>query len=87
MAACYADERGVFSSCASPAFQPWRDWSRVRVGPHRPFNETPIILGGYPDMPLSAGQQVTDAVPLIIPKPIAAHQSAPNSLTAYESGF
>jgi hypothetical protein len=36
-------------------------------------------------VPFSAGQNPPDPVPLIVPKGIAAHVSAPNQLTAYES--
>jgi hypothetical protein len=36
-------------------------------------------------MPSTSGQHVLDPVPLIVPKGVAAHPSAPNQLTAYES--
>jgi hypothetical protein len=36
-------------------------------------------------MPLTSGQNILDPGPLIVPKGVAAHLSAPNQLTAYES--
>lgn len=38
-----------------------------------------------PPHALTSGQNILDPVPLIVPKGIAAHLSAPNQLTAYES--
>ena len=51
---------------------------------HR-LHKQPIILGRYPNMPFTPRQNILDPVPLIVPKGIAAHLSAPNQLTAYES--
>ena len=36
-------------------------------------------------MAITAGQYVLDPVPLIVAKGMAAHRSAPNQLTSYES--
>src|SRR5258708_5055796 len=36
-------------------------------------------------MTFTSGQNILDPVPLIVPKGVAAHLSAPNQLTAYES--
>src|ERR1700686_5105896 len=49
------------------------------------FDKQPIVLGCYPHMPFTSGQNILDPVPLIVPKGVAAHLSAPNQLTAYES--
>src|ERR1700687_4639900 len=51
---------------------------------HRLYKQ-PIVLGRYPHMPFTSGQNILDPVPLIVPKGVAAHLSAPNQLTAYES--
>jgi hypothetical protein len=51
---------------------------------HR-FNKQPIVLGRYPDMPFTSGQNILYPVPLIVPKGVTARLSAPNQLTAYES--
>ena len=49
------------------------------------LDEQPVILGGDADMAFTAGQNILDPVPLIVPKGVAAHLSAPNQLTSYES--
>lgn len=51
---------------------------------HR-LDEQPVILGGDANMARTAGQKILDPVPLIIPKGVAAHLSAPNQLTSRES--
>ena len=51
---------------------------------HRLYKQ-PIVLGRYPHMPFTSGQNILDPVPLIVPKGVAAHLSALNQLTAYES--
>src|SRR5260370_2481046 len=51
---------------------------------HRLYKQ-PIVLGRYPHMPLTSGQNILDPVPLVVPKGVAAHLSAPNQLTVYES--
>src|SRR3984885_4649810 len=49
------------------------------------LDEQPVILGGDADMAFTAGQNILDPVPLIVPKGVAAHLSAPNQLTSHES--
>jgi hypothetical protein len=51
---------------------------------HR-LDKQPIVLGGDAHMPFTAGQNILDPVPLIVPKGVAAHLSAPNQLTPHES--
>jgi hypothetical protein len=51
---------------------------------HR-LDEQPIIRRRDADPALLPRQQVLDSVPLVIVQAIAAHRSAPNRLTAYES--
>jgi hypothetical protein len=51
---------------------------------HRLYKK-PIVLGRYPYVPFTSGQNILNPVPLIVPKGVAAHLSAPNQLTAYES--
>ena len=58
----------------------------VRAGlPEHRLHKQPIVLGRYPHMPFTSGQNILDPVPLIVPKGVAAHLSASNQLTAYES--
>src|SRR5712671_4049569 len=73
-------ERRVCILIGSP---PPRDAGPITVD-HR-FYKQPIVLGRYPHMPFPSGQNILDPVPLIVPKGVAAHLSAPNQLTAYES--
>ncbi len=47
--------------------------------------QTADYPGRHPNMPLTPGQNILDPVPLVVPKGIAAHLSALNQLTAYES--
>src|SRR6476620_4783534 len=61
---------------------PW--YSGAIAVKHR-LHKQPIILGGHSDVTLPSRQHIFDPGPLIIPKTIAAHLSAPNRLTAYES--
>jgi hypothetical protein len=49
------------------------------------LDEQPVILGGNANMACTAGQNILDPVPLIVPKGVAAHLSAPNQLTSHES--
>jgi len=49
------------------------------------LHKQPIVLGGHSDVTLPARQYILDPVPLIVPKPIAAHLSVANQLTPYES--
>jgi hypothetical protein len=49
------------------------------------FNKQPIIFGRNSDVALTPRQNILDPVPLIVPKGIAAHLSAPNQLTSHES--
>jgi hypothetical protein len=49
------------------------------------FHKKPVILGRNADVTLTSRQDILDLVPLIIPKGIAAHVSAPNQLTSHES--
>jgi hypothetical protein len=51
---------------------------------HR-FHEQAVVRCSHADGTLAAWQQVLDSVPLIVAKPVAAHRSAPEKLTAYES--
>src|SRR5471032_1866019 len=60
-----------------------RDAGPITVD-HRLYKQ-PIVFGRYPHMPFTSGQNILDPVPLIVPKGVAAHLSAPNQLTAYES--
>ena len=39
----------------------------------------------FSDMAFTTRQNILDPGPLIVPKGVAAHLSAPNQLTAYES--
>ena len=48
------------------------------------FDEQPVIPCRHTHSALTARQQVSDTIPLVIPKGVAAHQSAPDRLTAYE---
>src|SRR5215469_8105099 len=49
------------------------------------LDEQPVIPGGDADMAFTAGQNILDPVPLIVPKGVATHLSAPNQLTPHES--
>jgi len=51
---------------------------------HR-LHEQPVVLGRHPDVAFTARQQVLDPIPLVVAQAIAAHRSAPNQLTRYES--
>ena len=53
---------------------------------HR-LDEPPIILSRHTDSALTSRQQVSDTIPLVVAKGVAAHWSAPNRLTPYESMF
>ena len=49
------------------------------------FYKQPIVLGRGANMTLTSRKKILDPVPLIVPKGIAAHLSAPNQLTSHES--
>jgi hypothetical protein len=51
---------------------------------HR-FNEQAIVVGCHPNMTLTTRQKILDPIPLVVPKCVPLHLSAPNQLTAYES--
>ncbi len=51
------------------------------------LDEQPIVRRSDTNMALPARQQIANTLPLIVPKSIATHRSAPNMLTAYESNF
>ena len=51
------------------------------------LDEQPVVPRGDANMPLTSGQQVLDTLPLIVPKAVASHWSAPSWLTRYESKF
>ena len=53
---------------------------------HR-FDEEPVVPCRYPDVAITAGQQVADPLPFVVPQAVTPHRSAPDSLTAYESSF
>src|SRR5436190_9059461 len=80
-----AREARMYLDRIAKAFRqvPPRDAGPITVN-HR-LHKQPIVLGCYPDMPFTSGQNILDPVPLIVPKGVAAHLSAPNQLTAYES--
>ena len=49
------------------------------------FDKQPIVPGRHSHIAFTAGQNILDPVPLIVPKGVAAHLSAPNQLTSHES--
>src|SRR4051812_42797119 len=53
---------------------------------HR-FDEEPVVPCRYPDVAITARQQVTDPLPLVVSQAVTPHRSAPDSLTTYESSF
>jgi hypothetical protein len=59
--------------------------SRQGIPARYRFHKQPIVLGRYSNMAFTAGQNILDPVPLIIPKTITTHLSAPNQLTLHES--
>src|SRR6476469_5083152 len=50
---------------------------------HR-FDEEPVVPCRYPDVAITAGQQVADPLAFVVPQAVTPHRSAPDSLTAYE---
>ena len=42
------------------------------------FDKQPIVLGRHPNMAFTSRQKILDPVPLVVPKSITSHWSAPN---------
>jgi hypothetical protein len=77
-------ENRVWILIGSPKRSGRSDQSIPVTVKHR-LDKQPIVLGGDADMPFTAGQNILDPVPLIIPKGVAAHLSAPNQLTSHDT--
>ena len=79
---------GVARMDLLPVAEPLR---KIAPGNARPvpvkhsLDEQTIVLGCHPDVALTARQQVLDPIPLVVAQAVAAHRSAPNQLTRYES--
>src|SRR4051812_16862168 len=51
------------------------------------LDKQPIVPRRHTNRPLTAGQEVSDPLPLIVTQPVASHRSAPNTPTGSESKF
>ena len=60
-------------------------WNACPITIEHRFDKQPIVLGRHSHVTLASRQDILDLVPLVVPKGIAAHPSAPNQLTSHES--
>src|ERR1700710_3324074 len=51
------------------------------------LDKQPIFPRRHTNRPRTAGQEVSDPLPLILTQPVASHRSAPNTPTGSESKF
>src|SRR4051812_30584095 len=51
------------------------------------FDKHPVVPRRHTNRSRTAGQKVSDPLPLIVTQPVASHRSAPNTLTDSESKF
>src|SRR3954471_13609139 len=51
------------------------------------LDKQPIVPRCHTNRPLTARQEVSDPLPLILTQPVASHRSAPNTPTGSESKF
>src|SRR5882757_8489609 len=60
-------------------------WHTGAIAVQHGLDEPPVVCCRHSHMTFLTRQQVSDTLPLIVAHPIAAHRSAPNRLTLYES--
>jgi hypothetical protein len=73
-----------------PVTEPLRQIAPRHPGPiavQNCFDKQPVIPRRHTDRAFTSRQQVSDTIPLVVAKSVAAHRSAPNRLTPYESMF